>query len=148
MSSQDFATNCTKDIVDKLAALTDGPLADKVLSVYSEDDFHARSGMLSTPFCGVLYAGLREAPGGDVSGNSADLVVSILFGFASTPKAGSSNDTDAWVILSKSRKAIRKTRSPTGHFWRFSSEAYVGNEKKIAFFIQTWKTWAALLGEQ
>ena len=142
----DFATNCIADVTAKLKTISGTPFGDKVLGVYSEDDFSDKTGKLMTPFAGVLYAGLREAAGGPVPGASADLVVSILFGFASS-RVGDDSKVAAWDVLSKVRHVMRRTRSPTGHFWRFSSEVYAGNTKGVAFFIQTWKTWTPLLGD-
>lgn len=143
----DVATNCTADLVTRLSALSGQPLRDNVLQVVSEDDFNDKSKLLKAPFAGVMYSGLRAEGNLDPSrqGMGARLVVAVIFGFTSV--VGHDYKGEAWDMLGQARRAIRMQRSPTGHKWRFVSEAYVGVMKGTAFYVQTWDTMAPLTGE-
>lgn len=139
----DHATNCTLDIETKLKGLAGEPFADKVVQVISQDDFESKIRLLTTPFAGVMYSGLRgDVPDSPRQGMSGRLVVAIIYGFASV----SSHDhkKDAWEHMSLARNAIRMTKSPTGHVWRFVQEAYFDVIGGVAFYTQTWDTIAIL----
>lgn len=141
----DIATLCTSDLVTKLQGLINDPLGDKVLSVFSEDDFYDKVKLLKTPFAGVMYGGIRSIPA-DPSrqGMSTELVVTIIYGFTSRSVAGHDAKAEAWALLSKGRNAIKMTYSPSGHKWKFQSEVYMGVEGSIAMFSQQWATFVAL----
>jgi hypothetical protein len=143
----DHATNCTLDIETKLKGLAGEPFADKVLQIISQDDFETKIPMLKTPFAGVMYSGMR----GDVGdsprhGMSARLVVVVIYGFASV--SGHDHKKDAWEHMSLARNAIRMTKSPTGHVWRFVQEMYFDVMGGVAFYTQSWDTVAILTTSQ
>src|SRR4051812_16918964 len=134
-----FADLCCADVTAKLQAIQGGPLRDSVLTVFSEADFKNKSKMLKTPFAGVMYGGMVAAQ--DQAGRMTDLAIGVLLGVASFQSAsGDAAQTEAWTILAQMRKALLFQTTPTGHFWKFKSEIYVGDEKNIAFFIQQWAT--------
>ena len=140
----DPATACVADLIAKLTTVT-ALGSTKVLSVMSEEDFSNKTKLVKTPFAGVMYSGLQSNQA-DPSrqGMAADLVVAVVYGFASSTMGVKDPQPDAWVMLDAGRKAIRLTQAPTGHKWRFQSESYVGIEKGIAFYLQQWSTFVAL----
>ena len=143
----DHATNCTLDIETKLKALKGEPFADKVIQVISQDDFESKIRLLTTPFAGIMYSGLRgDVPDSPRQGMSGRLVVVVIYGFASV--SAHDHKKDAWEHLSLARNAIRMTKSPTGHVWRFVQEMYFDVIGGVAFYTQSWDTVAILTTSQ
>jgi hypothetical protein len=143
----DVAANCTDDIKTKIATANvfgEG----KTFLVYSEEDFFDKSKLLKTPFAGVLYLGL-ESNNAEASkmGRSSDMSVAVIYAFASKAIGGADTTEELWEALTAVRNAIMGTRAPTGHFWRFRSEAYAGvDANKLIYYIQRWSTFVALTG--
>ena len=136
----DHATNCTLDIETKLKALKGEPFADKVIQVISQDDFESKIRLLTTPFAGVMYSGLRgDVPDSPRQGMSGRLVVRrdlrLRVG------VGHDHKKDAWEHMSLARNAIRMTVSPTGHRWRFVQEMYFDVIGGVAFYTQAGTPW-------
>lgn len=137
-----IAIDCIQDIEAKVESLP--ALRGRVFHVYSEEELVERTKGLSFPCVGVIYDGLRSVgePGKDSGkmGSSAELVVTVMIFFRQDTKA--KNDPKESVVsqLDVIRKNILRTKSPSGHFWRFQIEAAVAGKEGVLTYLQRWVT--------
>lgn len=141
----DVAVNCTTDITNKVKLLPEFTADGKAMDVRSEDDLLDRAKLMTPPFCGVMYEGLRES-GTDPSrqGLGCDLYVAVVVALAAKTVGNFNAYPEAARIVDTIRKQIRGTNSPTGHKWRFVMESYAGVIDKAVIYVQRWRTFTPI----
>jgi hypothetical protein len=95
---------------------------------------------VKTPFVGVVYGGLQSIAAADPSrmGRLIDMRFGLMFGLASGQIGNVNAASSAWDILKAVRAAIRGRKAPSGHPWRFVSEAYLGRRNEVLYYVQHW----------
>lgn len=136
------AINCIEDVVSKLDKIPS--LRGRVFHVFSDDDLIERTKGLTFPCIGVVYDGLRAIPEGGKDthkiGGSAEMVVSVIMFFRNDTKAKSDPKDGAVVMLDVVRDSLIKSKSPSGHFWKFQVEAPIEGKSGVLAYLQRWAT--------
>lgn len=139
---KDIAVKCIEDLKTKLKTVKE--VSKNLHHIYSEDDIATITKGLSWPCVGLLYDGIRsvsEAGSTSKQGLSAELVCSILLFHKAGPATSSKDDVSAALVtLDNIRDAVKGTRSPSGHFWKFQNEAALGGKNSILIYVQRWAT--------
>jgi len=137
-----IALNCIEDIEAKVASVPNIPRA-RVFHVYSEEELIERTKGLGFPCVGVVYDGLRATPEPGATskiGGSAELVVTVILFFRQDTKAKIDPKDSVVATLDAIREKILKTKSPSGHFWKFQVEAAVEGKTGLLAYVQRWAT--------
>lgn len=138
----DLAAKCIADIEARLKTLN--KMSTRVFHVYGEDDLLDVTKSLSFPCMGVVYNGIRSVPeaGKDTNkhGTSAELVVTIMLLERDNTQTTANPKEGAIRLLDDARELIIRTRSPSGHMWRFQLETPVAGKKGVLAYVQRWST--------
>lgn len=113
-----------------------------VLQVYDADDLIDNKVGVTLPAAGVLYEGIRSIERvlreTHRTGMDAEIVVSIVLIVDTEGVGPTKNKLKATTLLDACRKAVRDTRSPTGHFWRFVAELPAARKDGKILWVQRW----------
>jgi hypothetical protein len=143
-----LATACVQDLIDKIVALEG--FTGRVWHVYDEKELRQKDkGLAPTEKVGIIYDGLRvlpppdNQPAGRASdgggGCTAEMSFSVVMYLSLQPIALDDPKIPAITKVDTIRKAIIRTRSPSGHFWKFRLEVAAAPGKESAF-LQKWTT--------
>jgi hypothetical protein len=130
---------CVADV--ELVLQSIASLKGKVLNVYSEEELTTSTSAMSYPACGVVYEGMRsvsEEGSTSKTGNSCELVVSVLLVDMYGAVAKTAVKKNAAPILDAIRDSMMGRKSPTGHKWRFVVEAAASPKQGIVLWVQRW----------
>jgi hypothetical protein len=136
-----LANACINDLIEKVKTVT--RLKDRVFYVTSDDDLMDKLKGLVYPVVAVIYAGIAsEADSGSTSrhGLSTELGADILFFFKNSPLVKVDPNQRAIDDLDEVRDAIKGTKSPAGHLWRFGAEHPIELKSEIMGYRQHWTT--------
>lgn len=112
---------------------------DAIFNVYTDAQFLELAKNHNFPAVGVWYEGLAPLPDSSGRGLSSTLGMSIfVLGQSTTYDSILEDKHDITQILDDIRGAIRHTQSPSGHPWRFVSEAPYPISEDIFVYIQRW----------
>lgn len=114
--------------------------ADNIKLITSESDLLDKVKLITPPFCGVMYEGLRANASGDQAGmgRATNCHVAVVLGTSTKAIGGFNSQSQAMEILDAVRDKILGYRSPSQHRWSFISESYVGDIKNVCIYIQRW----------
>jgi len=145
-TDEEIATACVlhMDVLVKAIPAFNG----QAFHIYSEDDLRAQQKGLIIPSVGIVYDGMRAVqdsrPGdGRVAGgrgSTADLMVTVMAFFRNLPQGDADQKLGMIRAIGALRKTIVRSRSPTGHFWRFQVEAPVSGKDGLLVYVQKYAT--------
>lgn len=136
-----IAVKCIEDVEKYLNSMS--AVKGKVWHVYSEEELVERTKGLSFPCAGVLYDGMRAIPEQGATGKmglSAELILTVMVMFKQKTVSTVDAKDSAVDFLDELRGKIAKSRSPSGHFWKFQLEAAVDGKSGVLSYIQRWST--------
>jgi len=139
VASSAIANECVKDVVDRLNSIPD--LKGRSFHVMSDNELLEKTKGLMYTCSAVIYGGITSVPDSGAThkvGLSATLTVDVLLFFKSSPSASSDPKVSAVELLDTVRAKFKDTRSPTGHFWRFTSERPVEVKSGVLGYLQRW----------
>lgn len=132
-----IAALCIDDITTKLSTV----VADKIFTVYSEKDLLDKTKMIKFPAVGIMYEGIMSgAPDPSRQGMGGELKVALTLLLDGKSIGNLDRKNDAATLLDAMRAAIRLTRSPSHHPWKFDSEVPAGQVGGLLVYIQRWTT--------
>lgn len=138
---KDLASLCVTDLETRIKTLPQ--IASKVFHVYGEDDLTDSTKGISFPCVGVVYNGIRAMPENKETGKhgtSSELVVTLMLMVRDNTVATANVKEGALKLLDDMRDLIIRTKSPSGHLWRFQLESPVAGKKGVLAYIQRWAT--------
>lgn len=141
----DLVVKCVTDLRTKI--LNVPALKKNVYHINTEEDVEVITKGMSFPCVGIIYEGMRAIEGGSPQkiGLSAEIVCALMvFSKAGPSIATTDTVAEALILMDDLRNKVKATRSPSGHFWGFQSEASLGASKGILAYIQRWTTPALL----
>lgn len=128
------------DLTTKIQTVSE--VKTQTYHIYADEDITEMTKGMGFPAVGVVYDGVRSVPETGASGKhglSAEMVFSVLFFYRLGPSMATENTTaTALQVLDKIRDAIKNTRGPSGHLWRFQMEVAVGSKKGVVAYVQRW----------
>lgn len=115
---------------------------DKVQLCHNEDDLKVLFAKAQKPWAGVFYENtVGLITGGAATGDSAQLSITLAFGFSAQPPAQDRPVPFITELLMRVRALGLRQRSPTGHLWRFVAEVPLGTSKDgVVIWAQRWTT--------
>lgn len=121
------ATDCVLDLQTKIQGLA--ALNQNTFFVYTQEDMLKRTAKITYPAAGIIYEGIRAKPdamdGKAAMGLSADFYCAILVLVGGSSFGNVDYKAEAIKLVDNVRGKILKTRSPSGHFWKFLVESPV-----------------------
>lgn len=131
--------DCWTDLITRVMRVPE--LAEKTVSVLSEQDLTSILKLAKFPMAGVVYGG-TSANGQDASrqGLAQDLTCTILLIVASNAIGGLDQKNEAARLLQAIYDQIKLSISPTLHKWRFVSERPAGQIGNTVIYRQQWAT--------
>jgi len=135
-------TQVIDDVVAKLQGVQSlNP--DAIFYVYTDKEFLDKIDHYQYPMVGVWYEGMFQSPNDKSSFSmSADLIVNIFVVGAPSEFSTIVEDKNSITqVLDDIRTSIKLSKSPTGHNWKFLSEApYPIDADNNFVYIQRWQT--------
>lgn len=133
---------CVEDLMSKIREVPE--FAQKAFYVYTLEQLESPTIGLSYPCAGVVYESLRTMDSGKAGGLQAELSCLVVV-FVYDRTLGVDLKYKATALLDSIRDAIKKTRSPTGHNWKFTMESPFPVPKAgVLAYGQRWVTAAPL----
>ena len=121
------ATECVNDLKVKIQGLA--ALNQNTFFVYKQEDMLKQTAKITYPAAGIIYEGIRSKPdamsGKTDMGLSADFYCAVLVLVGGSTFGNVDYKAEAISLVDKVRGQILKTRSPSGHFWKFLVESPV-----------------------
>jgi hypothetical protein len=138
-----IATRAVQAMLDSLQLIAE--LDGKTFHVLAESELLEISGKLPVPCAGVIYEGLqaRQSSGPTHrAGLASDLGIAVIIFYKAAHPLGqlqaNAYKLQAIQLLDTFRSKIRDTQGPSGHVWRFVSEAPAMERNGIVVWAQRW----------
>ena len=141
MAISKICTLCVEDLQAKIQTVP--AFKNKVFFVYTQDKLYDKAMQLSFPCAGILYEGLRSVPDADdrtAKGLSTVFQASVILLVSGSTIGNAEYNVQAVELLDQFRDAIKMTRSPANHFWKFMLETSVEARVDTYAYIQRWST--------
>lgn len=140
-TNDDIVSRVIEDLKNKI--LTKGNLNGKVKQVYSEEHLADKTKGVSLPAVGIVYEGITpdgNGQGGSPSVVSCRLILTVVLITDNAEANGGIPLPKAHEYLSAFRTAINRTKSPTGHAYKFVVEAPAVQKEGRVMWVQRWST--------